>query len=44
VKLAAILVFLLFTSPTAANALASAALMAGINPGLAAPWRHEPRS
>jgi multicomponent Na+:H+ antiporter subunit G len=44
VKLAAILVFLLFTSPTAANALASAALLAGINPGLAAPWRHEPRS
>lgn len=44
VKLAATLVFLLFTSPTAANALASAALMAGINPGLATPWRQEPRS
>jgi len=44
VKLAATLIFLLFTSPTAANALASAALMAGINPGLATPWRHEPRS
>lgn len=44
VKLAAIIVFMLFTSPTAANALASAALLAGINPGLAKPWRQEPRS
>jgi multicomponent Na+:H+ antiporter subunit G len=44
VKLVAILFFLLFTSPTSANALASAALMAGINPGVAKPWRHEPRS
>jgi len=44
VKLAAILIFMLFTSPAAANALASAALLAGINPGLAEPWRHEPRS
>jgi len=44
VKLAAILIFMLFTSPTAANALASAALLAGINPGLARPWRQEPRS
>ena len=44
VKLVAILFFLLFTSPTAANALASAALMAGINPGVAKPRRHEPRS
>jgi multicomponent Na+:H+ antiporter subunit G len=44
VKLVAILIFMLFTSPTAANALASAALLAGINPGLAKPWRHEPRS
>jgi multicomponent Na+:H+ antiporter subunit G len=44
VKLAATLVFLLFTSPAAANALASAALMAGINPGLATAWRQEPRS
>jgi multicomponent Na+:H+ antiporter subunit G len=44
VKLAAILIFMLFTSPTAANALASAALLAGINPGLAKPWRQEPRS
>ena len=44
VKLAAIIIFMLFTSPTAANALASAALLAGINPGLAKPWRQEPRS
>jgi multicomponent Na+:H+ antiporter subunit G len=44
VKLAAILIFMLFTSPTAANALASAALLAGVNPGLAKPWRQEPRS
>ena len=44
VKLAAILIFLLFTSPTAANALASAALLSGINPGQATPWRQEPRS
>ncbi len=44
VKLAAILIFILFTSPTSANALASAALLAGINPGLAKPWRQEPRS
>lgn len=32
VKLALILLFLLLTSPTASNALASAALLAGINP------------
>lgn len=32
VKLAAILLFLLLTSPTASNALASAALMAGTTP------------
>ena len=44
VKLLAILLFMLFTSPTAANALASAALMAGVNPGVAKPWRQEPRS
>ena len=31
-KLAAILLFLLFTSPTASNALASAALLAGTEP------------
>lgn len=33
VKLAAILLFLLLTSPTASNALASAALLAGLRPG-----------
>ena len=32
VKLAAILLFLLLTSPTASNALASAALLAGVRP------------
>lgn len=32
VKLAAILLFLLLTGPTASNALASAALLAGIKP------------
>ncbi|MEO0998058.1 MAG: monovalent cation/H(+) antiporter subunit G [Pseudomonadota bacterium] len=32
IKLVAILLFLLFTSPTASNALASAALLAGIPP------------
>ncbi len=44
VKLAAILIFLLFTSPTAANALASAALLSGLNPDEAEPWRQGPRS
>lgn len=44
VKLVAILIFMLFTSPTSANALASAALLAGIDPGAAKPWRQEPRS
>lgn len=33
IKLAAILVFLLLTGPTASNALASAALLAGTEPG-----------
>ncbi len=33
IKLAAILLFLLLTSPTAANALASAAMLAGVRPG-----------
>lgn len=33
IKLAAILLFLLLTSPTASNALASAALLAGVRPG-----------
>ena len=32
IKLAAILLFLLLTSPTASNALASAALLAGVRP------------
>jgi multicomponent Na+:H+ antiporter subunit G len=32
-KLAAILIFLLLTGPTAANALASSALLAGLRPG-----------
>jgi multicomponent Na+:H+ antiporter subunit G len=32
IKLAAILVFLLLTSPTAANALASAAILSGMKP------------
>jgi len=34
VKLAAILMFLLLTSPTASNALASAALLAGLRPDI----------
>ena len=37
VKLAAILLFLLITSPTATNALASAALLSGLKPDLARP-------
>ena len=37
VKLAAILLFLLLTSPTASNALASAALLAGTRPGAPLP-------
>ncbi len=37
VKLAAILLFLLLTSPTASNALASAALLAGVRPDIAQP-------
>lgn len=41
IKLAAILLFLLFTSPTASNALASAALLAGVRPGHAIPWDDE---
>ena len=32
IKLAAILLFLLFTSPTASNALASAAILSGLQP------------
>ncbi len=42
IKLAVILLFLLLTSPTASNALASAALLAGLRPGEATPW-HEDR-
>lgn len=38
VKLVAILLFLLMASPTSSNALASAALLAGIKPGKAIPW------
>lgn len=38
-KLALILLFLLLTSPTASNALASAALLAGNSPDYAKPWR-----
>ena len=34
IKLAAILLFLLLTSPTASNALAAAALIAGSKPGI----------
>ncbi len=39
IKLAAILLFLLLTSPTATNALASAALLAGLRPeeGISSP-------
>lgn len=44
VKLGAILIFLLFTSPTASNALASAALLSGLRPGVAVPWRKEPEN
>lgn len=44
IKLAAILLFLLYTSPTASNALASAALLAGMKPGQKArdEWETEP--
>ena len=41
IKLIAILLFLLFTSPTASNALASAALLAGTRPGEAIPYDEE---
>ncbi len=41
VKLAAILIFLLFTGPTASNALASAAVLSGHRPGEALPWRKD---
>ena len=38
IKLAMILLFLLLTGPTATNALASAAMLAGVRPGVAKPW------
>ncbi len=41
IKLAMILLFLLLTSPTATNALASAALLAGLRPGEATPSRQD---
>lgn len=41
IKLAAILVFLLFTGPTASNALASAALLAGTRPDHAQSFKPE---
>lgn len=41
VKLFAILVFLLFTGPTATNALASAAILSGHRPDVALPWRKD---
>lgn len=43
IKLAAILLFLLLTGPTASNALASAALLAGNRPGHAQPLDEESR-
>ncbi len=42
IKLAAILLFLLLTSPTASNALASAALLAGLRPDQATIAKPEP--
>lgn len=42
IKLAAILLFLLLTGPTASNALASAALLAGIGTRQAQPFEQEP--
>ena len=42
IKLAAILLFLLFTSPTSSNALASAALLAGMQPDETGPREKEP--
>jgi len=41
IKLAMILLFLLLTSPTATNALASAALLSGLRPGEATPSRQD---
>jgi multicomponent Na+:H+ antiporter subunit G len=42
IKLAAILLFLLMTGPTASNALASAALLSGNRPDRAKPFGGEP--
>ena len=42
IKLAAILLFLLVTGPTASNALASAALLAGTRTEQARPFKKEP--
>ena len=44
IKLVAILLFLLLTGPTASNALASAALLAGHRPDQAKPLDEESRS
>ncbi len=44
IKLAAILLFLLFTSPTASNALASAALLAGMKPDETGPRQKATRA
>lgn len=43
IKLSMILLFLLLTSPTATNALASAALLADVRPGRAEPWNPDDR-
>ena len=43
VKLAAILAFILLTSPTASNALATAAIITGHRPGIDHPNDEEPR-
>ena len=43
IKLAAILMFLMLTSPTASNALASAALLAGTATKEATPWEQDKR-
>ena len=41
IKLAAILLFLLLTSPTASNALASAAILSGLQPQEGPVWPGE---
>ena len=42
IKLTAILLFLILTSPTSSNALASAALLAGTKTSEAVRWKREP--